>query len=110
MDILALLVMGGLAGVMAGLLGIGGGALIVPVLVIVFEGQGVNPAIIMQAALGTSLATIVFTAISSTTRITAAARSTGRSSAGSRRGSWSAPSLARSLQTRSPAASCRSCS
>jgi uncharacterized membrane protein YfcA len=58
--------MGGLAGVMAGLLGIGGGALIVPVLVIVFEGQGVNPQVIMQSALGTSLATIVFTAISST--------------------------------------------
>jgi len=57
--------MGGLAGLMAGLLGIGGGALIVPVLVIVFEGQGVDPDIIMQAALGTSLATIVFTAISS---------------------------------------------
>jgi uncharacterized membrane protein YfcA len=65
MDILTLVVMGGLAGLMAGLLGIGGGALIVPVLVIVFEGQGVNPNIIMQAALGTSLATIVFTAISS---------------------------------------------
>ncbi len=60
-----LVVMGGLAGVMAGLLGIGGGALIVPVLVMVFERQGVNPAIIMQLALGTSLATIVFTAISS---------------------------------------------
>lgn len=57
--------MGGLAGVMAGLLGIGGGALIVPVLAIVFEGQGVNPEIIMQLALGTSLATIVFTAVSS---------------------------------------------
>jgi uncharacterized membrane protein YfcA len=57
--------MGGLAGAMAGLLGIGGGALIVPVLVIVFEGQGVNPDIIMQLALGTSLATIVFTAVSS---------------------------------------------
>jgi len=65
MDLLTLLVMGGLAGLMAGLLGIGGGALIVPVLVIVFEGQGVNPNIIMQLALGTSLATIVFTAISS---------------------------------------------
>jgi hypothetical protein len=57
--------MGGLAGIMAGLLGIGGGALIVPVLVIVFEAQGVNPGVIMHAALGTSLATIVFTAISS---------------------------------------------
>ncbi len=65
MDLLTLLIMGGLAGLMAGLLGIGGGALIVPVLVIVFEGQGVNPQIIMQLALGTSLATIVFTAISS---------------------------------------------
>lgn len=50
---------------MAGLLGIGGGALIVPVLVIVFDLQKVNPGITMQAALGTSLATIVFTALSS---------------------------------------------
>ncbi len=60
-----LIVMGGLAGVMAGLLGIGGGALIVPVLVMVFEAQHVNPDVIMQAALGTSMATIVFTAVSS---------------------------------------------
>ncbi len=65
MEIVTLLLMGGLAGVMAGLLGIGGGALIVPVLVIVFEDHGVNPQIIMQLALGTSLATIVFTSISS---------------------------------------------
>jgi len=57
--------MGALAGTMAGLLGIGGGALIVPVLVIVFETQGVDRSIIMQVALGTSLATIVFTALSS---------------------------------------------
>jgi len=65
LQLLNLILMGGLAGVMAGLLGIGGGALIVPMLAIVFEGQGVNPNIIMQLALGTSLATIVFTAISS---------------------------------------------
>lgn len=65
MDALMLIVMGGLAGVMAGLLGIGGGALIVPVLVMVFETQHVNPGVIMQAALGTSMATIVFTAVSS---------------------------------------------
>ena len=65
MEIVTLLLMGALAGVMAGLLGIGGGALIVPVLVIVFEDQGVNPQIIMQLAIGTSMATIVFTAISS---------------------------------------------
>jgi uncharacterized membrane protein YfcA len=65
MEILTLIVMGGLAGVMAGLLGIGGGALIVPVLAFVFEAQRVNPDIIMQVALGTSMATIVFTALSS---------------------------------------------
>jgi len=65
MELLTLLLMGGLAGVLAGLLGIGGGALIVPVLVIVFEAQRVEPAIVMQLALGTSLATIVFTAVSS---------------------------------------------
>jgi len=56
--------MGGLAGLMAGLLGIGGGALIVPVLAIVFESQHMDAGIIMQAALATSLATIVFTALS----------------------------------------------
>ncbi len=65
MELLTLALMGALAGTMAGLLGIGGGALIVPVLVIVFEMQHVDPSIMMQAALGTSLATIVFTAMSS---------------------------------------------
>ncbi len=65
MEFLTLALMGALAGVMAGLLGIGGGALIVPVMVIALEKQGVNPNIIMQAALGTSMATIVFTAMSS---------------------------------------------
>ena len=62
MEILALVLMGALAGTLAGLLGIGGGALIVPVLVIVFEMQGMDRSIIMQTALGTSLATIFFTA------------------------------------------------
>ncbi len=65
MDTIELLIMGGLAGVMAGLLGIGGGAIIVPVLVIMFDRQGVAQQSVMQLALGTSLATIVFTAISS---------------------------------------------
>lgn len=65
MESLTLALIGALAGVMAGLLGIGGGALIVPVLVIVFEAQKIDPSIMMQAALGTSMATIVFTALSS---------------------------------------------
>jgi uncharacterized membrane protein YfcA len=65
MDFLILAVMGAVAGTLAGLLGIGGGAIIVPVLMFVFERQEVNPEIRMQLALGTSLATIVFTALSS---------------------------------------------
>ncbi|MEX2165117.1 MAG: sulfite exporter TauE/SafE family protein [Sulfuricaulis sp.] len=64
MEFLALALMGAVAGVLAGLLGIGGGAIIVPVLVFVFEMQHVDPGIIMHAALGTSLATIVFTSLS----------------------------------------------
>jgi uncharacterized membrane protein YfcA len=59
------LLMGGVAGVLAGLLGIGGGLVVVPMLVFVFPGQGVDGSIQMQMALGTSMATIMFTAISS---------------------------------------------
>ncbi len=65
MDILILLSMGGLAGMLAGLLGIGGGIIIVPVLALVFGHQGVDPAVIMHVAIGTSLATIVITSLSS---------------------------------------------
>src|ERR1051325_1123461 len=65
MDVAALIIVGAVAGTLAGLLGIGGGAIIVPVLALIFEHQGLNPDVIMQAAIGTSLATIVFTAISS---------------------------------------------
>jgi hypothetical protein len=60
-----LIVTGGIAGVLAGLLGIGGGVIIVPVLVFVFQYQGVDAEIIMHVAIGTSLATIAFTSISS---------------------------------------------
>lgn len=64
-DLLILLLTGSVAGVLAGLLGIGGGILIVPVLVFVFRYQGVDPTIIMHLAIGTSLATIVITSLSS---------------------------------------------
>ena len=57
--------MGALAGLLAGLFGIGGGLVIVPVLALVFAGQGVDPAVIMHLAIGTSLATIVITSLSS---------------------------------------------
>jgi uncharacterized membrane protein YfcA len=64
-DLLLLVVFGGLAGVLAGLLGIGGGIIIVPVLAQVFIHQDVSPAVLMHVAIGTSLATIVVTSVSS---------------------------------------------
>jgi uncharacterized membrane protein YfcA len=63
--LLLYLILGAFAGVMAGLLGVGGGLIIVPVLAWIFHGQQVNDAIIMHLAIGTSLATIVITSISS---------------------------------------------
>jgi len=59
------LALGAFAGVMAGLLGVGGGLIIVPALAWIFHLQGVAEAVIMHLAIGTSLATIVVTSISS---------------------------------------------
>jgi uncharacterized membrane protein YfcA len=56
---------GAVAGLLAGLLGIGGGVVIVPMLVFCFARQGIPDALIMQMALGTSLASIMFTAVAS---------------------------------------------
>lgn len=63
--LLLYLATGAVAGVLAGLLGVGGGLIIVPALVFIFATQGVPDAIAMHMALGTSLATIVMTSISS---------------------------------------------
>lgn len=57
--------LGAFAGVLAGMLGVGGGLIIVPILAWVFLGQGFDSGVIMHLAVGTSLATIVFTSISS---------------------------------------------
>ena len=53
------------AGLIAGLLGVGGGIVIVPVLFQLFTMLGIDPAITMHLAVGTSLASIVPTSISS---------------------------------------------
>jgi len=53
------------AGVLAGLLGVGGGVVIVPVLIALFTMQGLPQHYLMQMALGTSLASIMFTSVSS---------------------------------------------
>jgi uncharacterized protein len=59
------LLLGMVAGFFAGLLGVGGGAIMVPVLALMFAAQGFPDAHLMHLALGTSMATIVFTSISS---------------------------------------------
>jgi len=62
----AYLSLGVFAGAIAGLLGAGGGLIIVPILALMFSLQGFAPEHLMQLAVGTSLATIVFTSLSST--------------------------------------------
>lgn len=59
------LLLGFVAGISAGLFGIGGGALIVPILSWLFAAQHFNPAQIMLIAVATSLATALFTSLSS---------------------------------------------
>src|ERR1044071_9173558 len=62
----ALIILAGLVtGILAGLFGIGGGALIVPVLYEVFRVLGVPEQVIFQLCVGTSLAIIVPTNIRS---------------------------------------------
>lgn len=63
--LLLYLALGAFAGVMAGMLGVGGGLIIVPVLAWIFGRQSVSDALIMHLAIGTSLASIVITSISS---------------------------------------------
>ncbi|MDD2541438.1 MAG: sulfite exporter TauE/SafE family protein [Desulfuromonadaceae bacterium] len=57
--------LGAFAGVLAGLLGVGGGLVIVPVLTFIFTSRHLSDAHTLHLALGTSLATIIFTSISS---------------------------------------------
>jgi uncharacterized protein len=63
--ILTYLGVGVVAGVLAGLLGIGGGLVIVPMLVFVLSSQNIPHEHIMHIALGTSMASIIFTSVSS---------------------------------------------
>ncbi len=63
--VLILLAIGGFAGVLAGLLGVGGGIVLVPAFYYLFSGLGYESGELMQVCLATSLATIVVTSIRS---------------------------------------------
>ena len=65
MELITFLIIGALAGFAAGLFGVGGGTIIVPLLFIVFTQMGYPTDVVMHLALGTSLATIIITSISS---------------------------------------------
>jgi len=59
------LILGAIVGILAGLLGVGGGLVIVPVLAAIFLWLGLPHEFIMHLALGTSLASILFTSVAS---------------------------------------------
>lgn len=54
-----------LGGILAGLLGVGGGIIIVPALYFALTLLGMDPDVTMKVAVGTSLTTIIFTSVSS---------------------------------------------
>ena len=58
--------LGSLAGFLAGLLGIGGGIILVPLFLWSFDAAGFAPDVLVHTAFGTSLAVIIPTALSST--------------------------------------------
>ncbi len=65
MDLILYILTGTVSGFLAGLLGIGGGLIIVPALVYTLPHAGYGPDVLVQTAIGSSLAVIVFTAMSS---------------------------------------------
>jgi uncharacterized protein len=62
---LVYLLLGAVVGFFAGLLGIGGGLIVVPVLTFIFTAQDFPPDRILHLALGTTMATIIFTSAAS---------------------------------------------
>lgn len=59
------LLLGAVAGLLAGLLGVGGGIVVVPVLFFLFRSQDLPQDLTMHMAVGSSLATVVFTSLTS---------------------------------------------
>ena len=66
LDLIVAIIAAGIGGgLLAGLLGVGGGIIIVPVLFMAFTTLGFNDGVSMKTAVATSLCTIIFTSLSS---------------------------------------------
>ncbi len=63
--VVALLALGATSGLLAGLFGIGGGIVMVPLMTTLLIAADVDPAVIMKVAIATSLTTILFTSAAS---------------------------------------------
>jgi hypothetical protein len=66
LDYVLYLFVGSLAGILSGLLGLGGGIILVPALILVFTANGLSVDVVTHLAIGTSLATIVITSATAT--------------------------------------------
>lgn len=65
LETLTLMLIGALTGILAGLLGVGGGLVVVPALAFWLPSHGIDPADALHAAVATSLASICVTSVAS---------------------------------------------